>query len=352
LRDTVLPRPKVCNAKDDCPESAILAGMQWAAAEQHVKVVNMSLGGEDTPDVDPIEQAVHDLTARYGTLFVVAAGNEGPDGTTIDSPGSADDALTLDARAGKPVTITLPHRDAPGQLAAINYLIVTRSGMAGGTLSADNFDGVYTAQVGGAARVAGFTATVSGQWGQPLNAPYLYSLAWSAKGAFPTGYRRTVAARELATVHGDLGVQAAGVRGRRQAYQTAPGDEGTYRFSASFDYDLPRVTTEYYSDGSGVRWTTRSPEAMAARGRTVVSTLTCPSPRPNSQPSTLNQFDVSNAAMCSVASSTNTATRPDQLRSPRSTGVCRYRRCRRPKHPSTAASGKTSKVAVQARYRH
>ena len=41
-----------------CAESAILAGMEWAAAEQDAEVVNMSLGGGDTPEIDPLEQAV------------------------------------------------------------------------------------------------------------------------------------------------------------------------------------------------------------------------------------------------------------------------------------------------------
>ena len=56
----------------------------------------MSLGGGDTPSIDPLEQAVDDLTAAHGTLFVIAAGNAG--GTaTVGSPGSADSALTVGA---------------------------------------------------------------------------------------------------------------------------------------------------------------------------------------------------------------------------------------------------------------
>jgi hypothetical protein len=45
--------------------------MQWAAADQHVKVINMSLGGPGTSGVDPLEQAVQTLTTQYGTLFVI-----------------------------------------------------------------------------------------------------------------------------------------------------------------------------------------------------------------------------------------------------------------------------------------
>ncbi len=78
-----------------CPESSILQGMQWAA-EQGAKVVNMSLGGADGPEVDPLEAAVQDLTAQYGTLFVISAGNAGGD-ESIGSPGSAEAALTVGA---------------------------------------------------------------------------------------------------------------------------------------------------------------------------------------------------------------------------------------------------------------
>ncbi len=90
---------KVC-VQFGCAESWILAGMEWAAAEQHAKVVNMSLGGPDTPEVDPIEQAVDTLTAQHGTLFVIAAGNFGDD-ASVASPGSADSALTVGATTKK-----------------------------------------------------------------------------------------------------------------------------------------------------------------------------------------------------------------------------------------------------------
>lgn len=87
---------KVCESSGYCDESSVLAGMQWAA--QVAPVVNMSLSMYDTPDIDPLEQAVDDLTAADGTLFVIAAGNRGGLGKgTIMSPGTADAALTVGA---------------------------------------------------------------------------------------------------------------------------------------------------------------------------------------------------------------------------------------------------------------
>ena len=95
--DAQLLDGKVCDGEGNCDESAVIAAMEWAAVEQKAKVVNISLGWPDTPEVNPMEQAVNRLTAQTGTLFVVAAGNEGPDARTVDSPGSADAALTVGA---------------------------------------------------------------------------------------------------------------------------------------------------------------------------------------------------------------------------------------------------------------
>jgi hypothetical protein len=74
-------------------DSAIIAGMEWAVA-QGADIVNLSLGGDDAPGVDPLEEAVNTLSAEHGALFVIAAGNDGP---AVSSPGSADAALTVGA---------------------------------------------------------------------------------------------------------------------------------------------------------------------------------------------------------------------------------------------------------------
>lgn len=90
---------KVCDDNGGCPDSAIIAGMEWAAA-QHAVAVNMSLGDTVTDGTDPVSTALNRITAQTGTLFVVAAGNDGgPKGNgvdgTVQSPGSADAALTV-----------------------------------------------------------------------------------------------------------------------------------------------------------------------------------------------------------------------------------------------------------------
>lgn len=85
---------KVCPDRN-CPDSAILAGMEWAAPR--ARIVSMSLGGEDAPGEDVLEQAVNTLTAKTGALFVLAAGNDGSADGSVDSPSTADAALSVGA---------------------------------------------------------------------------------------------------------------------------------------------------------------------------------------------------------------------------------------------------------------
>ncbi|MFD9881285.1 S8 family serine peptidase [Streptomyces alboflavus] len=90
---------KVLGDKGEGTDSGIIAGMEWAAAEG-ADVVNLSLGGTDTPGVDPLEAAVNRLTADKGVLVTAAAGNRGAR-QSVESPGSAEAALTVGAVDGK-----------------------------------------------------------------------------------------------------------------------------------------------------------------------------------------------------------------------------------------------------------
>ncbi|MFG1678653.1 S8 family serine peptidase [Nonomuraea sp. NPDC049269] len=74
--------------------SWIIDGMEWAAGEKHAQIVNMSLGSRVAGG--PLTSAVSRLSQQYGTLFVVAAGNDGCDGC-VGAPGDSADALTVGA---------------------------------------------------------------------------------------------------------------------------------------------------------------------------------------------------------------------------------------------------------------
>ncbi|MFI0418438.1 S8 family serine peptidase [Spongiactinospora sp. 9N601] len=88
---------KVLNAKGEGSLSQIVAGMEWAAA-QRVDVINLSLGTSEPSDGrDPLSRALDGMSQESGALFVVAAGNSGPQDRTVASPAAADSALTVGA---------------------------------------------------------------------------------------------------------------------------------------------------------------------------------------------------------------------------------------------------------------
>ncbi|NUT02660.1 MAG: S8 family serine peptidase, partial [Hamadaea sp.] len=76
--------------------SWVIAGMEWAVA-QGARVINLSLGAGESDGTDPVSEAVDNLTAKSGALFVVAAGNAGPGVASVQAPGAAAQALTVGA---------------------------------------------------------------------------------------------------------------------------------------------------------------------------------------------------------------------------------------------------------------
>jgi subtilisin family serine protease len=94
--DAQLISGKVCVAYG-CPESAVIAGLEWIAPK--ARVVNLSLGGDATDGTDPVSQAVNALSGRYGTLFVAPAGNDRsldlPEPGPVVAPAAADAALAV-----------------------------------------------------------------------------------------------------------------------------------------------------------------------------------------------------------------------------------------------------------------
>jgi subtilisin family serine protease len=92
---------KVLDDTGQGQESWILAGMEWAAVDQHAKIISMSLGAGASDGSDPLSQAVETLSHETGALFTIAAGNYGPN--TVSSPSVADAALSVGAVDGSDV---------------------------------------------------------------------------------------------------------------------------------------------------------------------------------------------------------------------------------------------------------
>ena len=98
----VAPGAKLINARvldsyGNGSDSAIVAGLQWAA-EQGADVINMSLGAIQGYDDGSsfISQAINQISRDFGTLIVVAAGNDG-NSQTVEAPATADEAIAVGA---------------------------------------------------------------------------------------------------------------------------------------------------------------------------------------------------------------------------------------------------------------
>jgi serine protease len=71
--------------------SQVMAGVQWLA-DQHCKVINMSLGGGDKSQA---EEALYNKIRNHGTLIVVASGNDSS--KKVSFPGAYQSVVTVGA---------------------------------------------------------------------------------------------------------------------------------------------------------------------------------------------------------------------------------------------------------------
>jgi len=204
-------------------DSWIIAGMEWAAAEG-AKVINMSLGGEATDGTDPLSQAVDDITAQTGTLFVVSAGNEGRD-ESVGTPGAAASALTVAAvdRADGLADFSsrgprLGDAGLKPEISAPGVDIV--AARAAGTAMGGPVDNLYTAASGtsmAAPHVAGAAALLAQQhpdWKADQLKNALVSTAKTqpnqtvyAQGAGRVDLSRAISQQVFATGVADFGLQ-------------------------------------------------------------------------------------------------------------------------------------------------
>ena len=207
-------------------DSSIIAGMEWAAAEG-AKVVNMSLGGEATDGTDPLSQAVDRITAESGTLFVVAAGNEGRD-ESVGTPGAAPSALTVGAVDRNDVMADFSSRGPrlgdsglKPEITAPGVDIV--AARAAGTIMGEPLNDLYTAASGtsmATPHVAGAAVLLAQQhpdWKADRIKNALVSTAKTtpdvsvyAQGSGRVDVARAVSQKVYATAVADFGLVSAG----------------------------------------------------------------------------------------------------------------------------------------------
>jgi len=93
---------KVANSEGGLDSDDVISGIERSVDpnqdgnfSDHLDVISMSLGFSGNPD-DPRSQAV-DNVVEAGVVAVIAAGNDGPFQSTIGSPGTAREAITVGA---------------------------------------------------------------------------------------------------------------------------------------------------------------------------------------------------------------------------------------------------------------
>lgn len=88
---------KALNKNGETSSNKILDAMQYVfehAEELNIKVVCMSFGADDIGKNDPLQKGANALWDK-GIVVVAAAGNSGPDNSTIKSPGTSEKIITV-----------------------------------------------------------------------------------------------------------------------------------------------------------------------------------------------------------------------------------------------------------------
>ncbi|MBN1174158.1 MAG: S8 family serine peptidase, partial [Micromonosporaceae bacterium] len=244
---------RVLDASGGGTESAVIAGMEWAAPR--ASVVNLSLGAPAASEgEDPLVSAVETLTERYGTLFVASAGNSGPQDVSVESPGIAPSALTVGAVDASGTIASFSSRGPVPGTGAVKPEIVAPgvdivSARAAGTSMGRVIDGRYTAAGGtsmAAPHVAGAAALLKQRWpgwrAEQLK-PALVGSADPASGGdvHVVGNGRVNVARALSGPHpaeatinaGTLAFPQSGIATATMRWTNAGGDPTTLRLSVT-----------------------------------------------------------------------------------------------------------------------
>jgi len=248
-------------------------GRDGAAADGYVTV----LASADGKIALSLPASAGTVTARvpkgrYSVLGAITGPDGGGYATTIIGQPTLDVAgattVTLDARQGAPISVTVPRSDAAQEFAEVAALsIAPGRTVEVGTLGR-SFAGLYTAGIGGTG--AGFVNRVSATYGFDGGA---YLLGWLTEDRMPTGFGRTLTAADLATVRADHGHEASGTTGQKLAWPVLP-DTVMGGFAHAMPVTLPSARTEYYNAEGRVRWF-RSFDEMTA-DEYVTSTVAPP----------------------------------------------------------------------------
>jgi hypothetical protein len=167
---------------------------------------------------------------------------------------SGDTELTLDARAGKPVAVSVPDAGAVRSGSAVTVGIrngsngwVSYGSLVGGRVA------VHTAQLGanGGDNVVSVIRSALSDGSDP--SAYAYQLAWYRRGSLPTGFTPTLTAKQLATERTSARAQAPTGTMMLQSAAAVPGYPLTPVYT-----EAPVSAIRYFNTDGGISWTSQA----------------------------------------------------------------------------------------------
>ncbi|GAA3254302.1 hypothetical protein ACFO1B_51310 [Dactylosporangium siamense] len=172
---------------------------------------------------------------------------------------TGDTTVVLDARAARPVRLSVPEPSARLGFVETGYTVFPSylDYGVGTLLMGDDLSRVRVGQVGPPAAPTALVGSVTAQWARPdgsgdfTDSPYLYTVAESLPGRVPNGFVKAYHADDFAAVHQHFGTTLPGASAQRQVYPSF-----TPRMDSSalvVPTTLPSTRVEYRT--TATRWT-------------------------------------------------------------------------------------------------
>lgn len=199
----------------------------------------------------------------FGTLFGYRSA---PTMTFVTQPVldvTADRTVTMDERLAKPNTVTVPRRSATQVHAHVGLTLLTPGEPVIAGQYGTTFDDLYTLQLGDDAPGDALVSHLTGVWaevgadGTTSRSPYSYSFSHYEPRGMVSGYRRTLAERELAAVRLTTAGGDDGLEGWWWANSRLAGRADQNRYETlimPLPVGQPSTVTRYFSTDGAVRW--------------------------------------------------------------------------------------------------
>ncbi|GAB3871099.1 hypothetical protein ACFPIJ_57575 [Dactylosporangium cerinum] len=172
---------------------------------------------------------------------------------------TGDTTVVLDARAARPVRLSVPEPSARLGFVETGYTVFPSylDYGVGTLLMGDDLSRLRVGQIGLPAAPTALIGSVTAQWARPdgtgdfTDSPYLYTVAESLPGRVPDGFVKAYRADDFAAVHQRFGTALPGASAQRQVFPSF-----TPRMDSSalvVPTTLPSARVEYRT--TATRWT-------------------------------------------------------------------------------------------------